>query len=197
MLSGSASRAVWIVTFAAGLLAGPAWASKVVQVRIGTHPTFTRVVFELDAPAGYGVERRTVEEGASEILVTLEASSTPRSVMSRSVMVERVAVQDGRARSVAHIRLKKSPSRVKEMILSNPPRIVFDLMLPEKELRAVARKAQAEAKRQADKKEKSKAAEAQKLATAPKPTPEASVTSRKRPPPRFSNSRFPSRTVVT
>jgi hypothetical protein len=164
---------VWIVAFAAGLLAGPAWASKVVEVRIGNHPTFTRVVFELDAPAGYGIERRTVEEGASEILVTLEASSTPRSVMSRSVMVERVAVQDGRARSVAHIRLKKSPSRVKEMILSNPPRIVFDLMLPEKELRAVARKA--EAKRQADKKEKTEAAEAQKLATAPKPTPEASV----------------------
>ncbi len=173
MLSGSASRAVWIVAFAAGLLAGPAWASKVVEVRIGNHPTFTRVVFELDAPAGYGIERRTVEEGASEILVTLEASSTPRSVMSRSAMAERVAVQDGRARSVAHIRLKKSPSRVKELILSNPPRIVFDLMLPEKELLAVARKAQAEAALKADKKEKRKAAEAQKLATAPKPAPEA------------------------
>ncbi|MBW1683957.1 MAG: hypothetical protein JRS35_02730 [Deltaproteobacteria bacterium] len=167
------SRAVWIVAFAAGLLAGPAWGSKVVEVRIGNHPTFTRVVFELDAPAGYGIERRTVEEGASEILVTLEASSTPRSVMSRSAMVERVAVQDGRARSVAHIRLKKSPSRVKELILSNPPRIVFDLMLPEKELLAVARKAQAEAALKADKKEKTEAAETQKLATAPKPAPEA------------------------
>ena len=74
MLSGSVSRAVWIVAFAAGLLAGPAWASKVVEVRIGNHPTFTRVVFELDAPAGYGIERRTVEKGVSEILVTLEAS---------------------------------------------------------------------------------------------------------------------------
>jgi hypothetical protein len=166
---------VWIVAFAAGLLAGPAWASKVVEVRIGNHPTFTRVVFELDAPAGYGIERRTVEEGVSEILVTLEASSTPRSVISHSAMVERVAVQDGRARSVAHIRLKKSPSRVKELILSNPPRIVFDLMLPEKELLAVARKAQAEAALKADKKEKTEAAEAQKLATAPKPAPEASA----------------------
>jgi len=175
MLSGSVSRAVWIVAFAAGLLAGPAWASEVVEVRIGNHPTFTRVVFELDAPAGYGIERRMVEEGASEILVTLEASSTPRSVKSHSVMVERVAVQDGRARSVAHIRLKKSPSRVKELILSNPPRIVFDLMLPAKELLAVQRKAQAKAKLQADKKKKTEAAEPPKLATAPKPEPKAAA----------------------
>ena len=154
MLSGSVSRAVWIITLAAGLLAGSAWASEVVEVRVGNHPTFTRVVFELDAPAGYGIERRTAEKGASEILVTLEASSTPRSVESRSVMVERVAVQDGRARSVAHIRLKKSPSRVKELILSNPPRIVFDLVFPEKELlaakRAAERKAQAEAEEEGE-----------------------------------------------
>jgi hypothetical protein len=154
-----------------------------VEVRIGNHPTFTRVVCELDAPAGYRIERRTAEEGASEILVTLEASSTPRSVMSHSAMVERVAVQDGRARSVAHIRLKKSPSRVKELILSNPPRIVFDLMFPEKELiaakLAAARKAQAEAEAQAEKKpkaeEKTPAAEPKKLAATPKPTPKPSA----------------------
>jgi hypothetical protein len=144
-----------------------------VEVRVGNHPTFTRVVFELDAPAGYRVERHMAEEGASEILVTLEASSTPRSLMSRSAMVERVAVQDGRERSVAHIRLKKSPSRVKELILSDPPRIVFDLMLPEKELRAAklaaARKAQAEE----EKRQKTAVAEPKKVATAPKPAPKA------------------------
>jgi len=182
MLSGSVARSAWIIAFAVGLLAGPAWASKVVEVRIGNHPTFTRVVFEMDAPAGYRIERRAAEEGASEILVTLEASSTPRSVISHSVMVERVAVQDGRVRAVAHIRLKKSPSRVKELILSNPARIVIDLMLPEKELAAVkaaaARKAKAEA-------EKKAAAEPPKLAAAPKPEPKPAVAP-KAPEPKLS-----------
>jgi hypothetical protein len=79
---------------------------------------------------------------------------------------------------VAHIRLKKSPSRVKELILSDPPRIVFDLMFPEKELLAVERKARAkaEAEKQAKMEEKTEAAEPQKLATAPKPAPAPSAT---------------------
>ena len=42
----------------------------------------------------------------------------------------------GRGKAVAHIRLKKTPSRVKEMILVNPPRIVFDLVFPESDLAA-------------------------------------------------------------
>ncbi len=40
------------------LSALPAFAARIVQVRVGNHPEFTRVVFELDGPAGYRVERR-------------------------------------------------------------------------------------------------------------------------------------------
>ncbi len=122
-----------LLLLATVMLAAPAWASQLVEVRVGNHPTYTRVVFELDAPAGYKIERRIVD-GVSEILVTLDAGSTPISVTRKTYMVERVAVQDGRDRSVAHIRLKQHPSRVKEMILANPPRLVFDLVFPESKL---------------------------------------------------------------
>ncbi len=123
----------------------PAWSASVTQVRIGNHPTFTRVVFELDAAAGYGIETTTTEAGKPEILVTLQAGSTPRSINSRSEMVEQVTVQEGRSEAVVRIRLNKQPSRVKELILADPPRIVFDFVFPESRLAAI----RAEAERKA------------------------------------------------
>ena len=40
------------------LLASPAWgAGALKDVRVGKHPTFARIVFELDQPAGYRFER--------------------------------------------------------------------------------------------------------------------------------------------
>jgi hypothetical protein len=109
------------------LLAAPSFASSVQQVRVGNHPTFTRVVFELDAPSGYRIEKG-VDQGTQELIVTLEASSTPRSVRSGSPEVGLVSVQEGKGQTVAHIRLRSANSGVKEMILSDPPRIVIDLM---------------------------------------------------------------------
>jgi flagellar biosynthesis GTPase FlhF len=160
MSGRSIARPVWLSAVALLVLAAPAGATRVVDVRVGNHPTFTRVVFELDAPAGYRIERHTAPDGTNEILVTLEAGSNPRSVTRSSVMVERVAVQDGAAKSVAHIRLRKEPSRVKEMILAKPPRIVFDLLLPEKELAALAAKERA-AKERAEQAARERAAREQ------------------------------------
>ena len=115
------SGLVWL------LGATPSLAANVVQVRVGNHPTFTRVVFELDAPAGYRVEK-AVDREEKELVVTLEAASTPRSVRSGSPEVGLVSVQDGTVSTVAHIRLRRDIAGVKELILSNPPRIVIDLM---------------------------------------------------------------------
>jgi hypothetical protein len=136
MLSRAISRAAWAAALVGVLLAVPAWASQVKEVRVGNHPTFTRVVIELDAPAGYRFERRELDGGASAIVVTVEAGAEPRNVVSKSVMVERIGIAAARERAVAHIRLKKSPSRVKELILTNPPRIVLDLVFPEAQLQA-------------------------------------------------------------
>lgn len=117
------------------ILAGPAWSARVVEVRVGQHPTFTRVVFELDAPAGYRVERREVD-GGQELVVKLSAASAPRQVKSSSPMVSRVELEQSGAESVARVRLRGASPRMKELILGGPPRIVLDLMLPESKLAA-------------------------------------------------------------
>ena len=53
-----------------GMLAMPAGAATITEVRIGPHPTFTRVVFQLDRPAGYRIERESLSDGRGRILVT-------------------------------------------------------------------------------------------------------------------------------
>ncbi|HVH18219.1 MAG TPA: hypothetical protein VNF72_07960 [Myxococcota bacterium] len=107
----------------------PAAASEVVQVRVGEHPEFTRVVFELDGRAGYRVERKTGPQG-TEFVVTLDASSATRKLSRRSSDVALVDVTGG-DHAVARIRLRKGDLALKEMILSNPYRIVLDVMRAE------------------------------------------------------------------
>ena len=110
------------------LIAAPAQASRIVQVRVGNHPTFTRLVFEMDAFAGYQVERRAGTDGAEQLTVILEASTPPREITSKSVGIESVQIAEGIDQAIAQIRLRKSGLQMKEMILSNPPRIVLDFV---------------------------------------------------------------------
>ena len=54
--------ALWRRALALGLafglsLSGAAWAVDGTDVRVGQHPGFTRVVFELDDAAGYQISR--------------------------------------------------------------------------------------------------------------------------------------------
>jgi hypothetical protein len=115
---------------ALAILAGPAWSARVVEVRIGNHPKFTRVVFELDAPAGYRIERREVD-GGFELVVKLSAASAPRQLKSRSPVVAGVDLAQSGTESVARVRMRGGSPRVKELILGGPPRIVLDFMLPD------------------------------------------------------------------
>ncbi len=108
--------------------AWPVFAAEIVEVRVGRHPTFTRVVFELDRPAGYRIERSDPADGPAELVVSLEAASIPRSVASQKTFIDRVEVEPQGGRSVAHLRLTREGLRLKEMILASPPRIVLDLM---------------------------------------------------------------------
>jgi hypothetical protein len=104
----------------------PARAGQVVQVRVGNHPEFTRVVFELDAPARYRVERRDGTD--PELIVTIDAASRPRRIRSKSLGIEAVEVTSQGQTSVARVALRKPGLRLKEMILANPSRIVLDLV---------------------------------------------------------------------
>src|SRR5262245_6751526 len=136
-MTNQSLRSLAISLAALGLLAGPAWSARVVEVRVGNHPTFTRVVFELDAKAGYEIERREVE-GGSELVVTLTAASRPRTIESRSVMVAGVEIEPSGTEAIARVRLRRAAPLVKELILTSPPRIVLDLMLPEDLAKAAA-----------------------------------------------------------
>lgn len=105
-------------------------AAEVVDMRLGRHPEFTRVVFELDAPAGYSLEQSTLEGGGSELVVTLDASAVDQEKSLRQSLVKKVSLTGQGQRSVARIHLSPGKLRVKEMILANPPRIVLDVLAP-------------------------------------------------------------------
>ena len=107
----------------------PAAAAEVVDVRVGSHPEFTRVVFELDRSAGYRVERAGTAK-APQLRVTLDAGSRVARKASAHGDVRGVAISSG-ARAVATIPLRRSDLRLQEMMLSDPPRIVLDLRRPE------------------------------------------------------------------
>jgi len=106
-------------------------AAEIVEVRVGRHAEFTRVVFELDRAAGYRIERANPSPGVSELVVSLEATSIPRRIRSSKSLIEQVEVEPSGPRSVARVRLAKGGLRLKEMILASPPRIVLDVLSDE------------------------------------------------------------------
>jgi hypothetical protein len=107
------------------LLALPAWSANVKDVRVGRHPEFTRIVFELDEQAGYRIKRSD-----RDLVVTVEATSGPWT-LGRNGGIESVKVERTPTQSIVRIRLRESGLRLHEMILANPPRIVLDLRSPQ------------------------------------------------------------------
>ncbi|MBK7949964.1 MAG: hypothetical protein IPK00_14725 [Deltaproteobacteria bacterium] len=134
-LRGSgAGRTVRAIVALLGLLAiastavPVAIAAEVVEVRVGRHPDFTRVVFELDRAAGYRIERSDPSSKNAELIVSLEAGSIPRRIQSSKSFIEQVVVEPSGGRSIARIRLAQGGLKLKEMILASPPRIVLDVI---------------------------------------------------------------------
>jgi hypothetical protein len=151
----------------------PALAAQIKDVRVGVHPEFTRIVFELDGKAGYRVER-----SGTELHLTIEAMSSARSVRS-SGDVRGVKVDAGTQARVS-IALRDSGLRVREMILSDPPRIVLDVVKPKTEI-AAATAPKPAAKPAAETKP---APEPKPIAEAkPAPAPSPKPTAEKKPAP--------------
>jgi hypothetical protein len=126
-----------------GLLvcASSAMAAEIVEVRVGRHADFTRVVFELDRAAGYRIERTDPASDVEELVVSLEATSIPRRIQSSKSLIVQVEVEPSGSRSIARIRLAKDGLRLKEMILASPPRIVIDILSDKKVMPSVAKTA--------------------------------------------------------
>ncbi len=126
--SGAGMRAIlWAAIAAWTLGATGAGAASVSEVRVGTHEDgHTRIVVELDAPAGYRLQAPQPGE-RPELVVDLDATSIQRDVPSKSRVVKKVRVEPSDAGSTVHISLATGDVAVKEMLLANPPRIVLDL----------------------------------------------------------------------
>jgi len=110
-------------------------AAQLVEIRVGVHPGFTRVVVELDSQAGYSVARPTAESTSDELVVDLAARSLRRVVTSRSDLVDTVRIEPGERGSVARIHLRGAVE-VSDTLLVDPPRIVIDLRRPAPRLAA-------------------------------------------------------------
>jgi hypothetical protein len=106
------------------LAAVPAKAANLVEVRIGLHQEYTRVVLETDAKASFEIESSEGEE----LVLRLDAASEAKVVASkRSAHLTSVAVKPTPAGD-SEVRIALlGPVEVKKMALSAPPRIVLDL----------------------------------------------------------------------
>ncbi len=138
-------------------------AAEIVEVRVGRHAEFTRVVFELDRAAGYRIERASPSPGVSELVVSLEATSIPRRIQSSRSLIEQVEVEPSGPRSVARVRLARGGLRLKEMILASPPRIVLDVLSDE----PVAASTAAKTKEAAKSRGSSRTADAREISDSP------------------------------
>lgn len=125
---GRARLRTVLAAIAAAGLAAPAWGASVVDVRVGRHADFTRVVFELDAAAGYQLELARPGGQPPSIVVVLDAEALPELRSGIPGLVESVQIEPRGRTSVARIRLRTDRPRIEEMILSSPPRIVVDVI---------------------------------------------------------------------
>jgi hypothetical protein len=108
-----------------GLSAELAVAARVVDVRVGRHPDFVRIVFETDAPVGFALGDELGPEG--EVRVRLDASSSARRLSVPGDPDAEVRVEplpDGG--TLARIR-SSVPVRIESQVLERPPRVVLDL----------------------------------------------------------------------
>lgn len=100
-----------------------AGAGNLREVRVGSHPTFSRLVFELDVPTSYRLDQKN----GSELLIILGATSKGLNIRSKSKFISSVSVAKGDEKVIAHVRLNGDDLQIKEFVLSNPHRIVIDI----------------------------------------------------------------------
>jgi len=100
---------------------------RVIDVRVGQHGEFTRIVFDLDGPARYHLERSEAGAAAPELVVHFDASAQPKVVRTLSKIVDAVRLEARPEGAVARIALHSPDVHAVEETLSSPPRIVIDL----------------------------------------------------------------------
>jgi len=105
--------------------AAPAFAAgRILDVRIGRHDEFTRIVFELDGQAPHQVKQKA---GATELVIELGAGSPAREILSNSDLVQSVRLEPKGGETTARVVLRTSRVRVSELTLESPSRLVIDV----------------------------------------------------------------------
>jgi hypothetical protein len=116
---------IGLVAALATLLAtGAAWAGEVVDVRVGLHPRYTRVVVQTTG----GVEHSIRRSDDNELRVRLDARGQRRVIASGSGHLRSVSLEpqpDGT--TIAVLSLRDSGVSFSEMTLDGPSRLVIDL----------------------------------------------------------------------
>ena len=107
------------------LASAPVQGAEVVDIRIGVHPDYTRMVFELDRPASYKV---LLGNSRTEVLIALQAGSIPRRIESQKSLVSRIDLMPTASGSEARVSLVRDGLSLKEMVLVDPPRVVVDIL---------------------------------------------------------------------
>jgi hypothetical protein len=104
---------------------GAVHAAQLSQVRVGTHESHTRIVLELDEAASYRLAPPGA--GSSRLQIRLDAESAARHVSSKSPLVKAVRVEPSQRGSTISVDLTRGDVEISEMVLADPPRIVFDV----------------------------------------------------------------------
>ena len=128
MNQSTAQRSSWVfcvLGVAILLLAAfPGKAANLVDVRVGVHQEYTRIVLETDARAPCSIE----SSGSEELVLRLNASSGARVIASKnSAHLVSIAVMPADV-GVSEIRIAlRGPVETEKLVLSAPDRIVLDL----------------------------------------------------------------------
>jgi hypothetical protein len=110
----------------AGLGAEATPSVRVVDVRVGLHERFTRVVVETDAIGEYRIER----EAPRLLAIHVQARAQPGRQPAPGPLLESVETRSGEDGSVVLLRLRTERIEIAEQRLRDPPRIVLDLSQP-------------------------------------------------------------------
>ena len=113
-----------------GLFPVSAFAVHVVDVRVGQHEKYTRLVFELDEPTGYRITRAGKAPRSSELEISLDAMTQPGRFSFPQGWIEKLDVRAVDDRLAASVALRKSGLRLREMTLDQPFRVVIDVLAP-------------------------------------------------------------------
>ncbi|MBW2371443.1 MAG: hypothetical protein JRF70_02820 [Deltaproteobacteria bacterium] len=127
------------VLLVAVLVAARADATRVVDVRVGAHKGYTRVVLELDGPSEYRIRSQSLPSGGgsvAELTVELDSATGAFALGGRRGLVQSVRVKPKGKGAVALIRLTVDAPRVADMTLKGPHRIVIDVRPPAKKAAA-------------------------------------------------------------